>query len=181
MEDEKIIELFYKRDENALVQTQAKYGKRLLGISHSVLHSRQDSEEVVSDTYGRVWDSVPPQRPVYFFAYLARITKNLAINVYNKNKASKRSAILEELTDVIPAGNNVEDEVSAGELARLIDAWLDSLNKSDRVLFVKRYWFGRSVKDLAQTFGERENHVAVKLHRLRKKLRMLLESEGINV
>ncbi len=179
MEDERIVQLFLRRDENALVATQEKYGRKLLSISHSVLKNIQDSEEVVNDTYGKVWNSVPPAKPVYLFAFLARIAKNLAINLYNKNKTAKRNAILQELTEVIPSRTGVYEDASLSDLTRLIDGWLDTLEKKERVLFVKRYWFGDSIKSLAAIFGERENHIAVKLHRLRRKLRTLLESEGI--
>ncbi len=181
MEDERIIALFFERDERAIECTHEKYGRRLYSISYSVLKSPQDSEETLNDTYDRVWNKIPPEKPVYFFAYLGRITKNLAINLYNKNRSRKRAGIMEELNDMTPSVHSGEDEIATAELTRIINDWLDTLEKEDRVLFVKRYWFGDSVKSLATVFNERENYVAVRLHRLRKKLRALLEREGVCV
>ena len=185
MEDTQIIDLYWLRDEGAIRETDVKYGSFCHHIAMNILHSFQDSEECVSDTYGRCWDTMPPQRPLSLRAYLGTIIRNLAISRYRTYHAQKRfggaEVLLSELSDCVPNAENVQHTVEAGELSELISDWLERLGQEDRVLFVRRYWNGDAVKDLACELGVRPNALTKRLLRLREDLRRSLEKEGVSV
>ena len=185
MEDVQIIDLYWLRDESAIRETDVKYGGFCHRMAMNILHSFQDSEECVSDCYGRCWDTMPPQRPMSLRAYLGAILRNLSISRYRAEHAQKRfggaEVLLSELGDCVPAPENIQRTVEAGELGQLISDWLEQLEKEDRALFVRRYWNGDSVKDLAGELGLRPNALTKRLLRLREKLRRELEREGISV
>lgn len=185
MEDTQIIDLYWRRDERAIRETDVKYGPFCHKIAMNILHSFQDSEECVSDTYGRCWDTMPPQRPGSLRAYLATILRNLCISRYRSHHAQKRfggaEVLLSELSDCVPSPENVQRTVEAVELSRLISRWLDGLTASDRALFIRRYFSGDAVKDLAQELGIRPNALTKRLLRLREDLRRSLEREGVAV
>ena len=185
MEDTQIIDLYWQRDERAIGETDTKYGSFCHKLAMNILHSFQDSEECVSDAYGRCWDTMPPQRPGSLRAYLGAILRNLSISRYRAEHAQKRfggaELLLSELEDCIPAPENVHRTVEAGELAELIGAWLKTLEREDRALFVRRYWNGDSVKLLAGELGLRPNALTKRLLRLRENLRRQLEREGVSV
>ena len=146
----------------------------------NILHSFQDSEECVSDTYGRCWDTMPPQRPGSLRAYLGTIIRNLSISRYRASRAQKRfggaEVLLSELSDCVPA-----PAFTPEELSELISRWLDGLGEEDRALFLRRYWNGDAVKDLALELGVRPNALTKRLLRLRESLRRSLEREGVAV
>ena len=154
-------------------------------MAMNILHSFQDSEECVSDAYGRCWDTMPPQRPGSLRAYLGTIIRNLSISRYRACHAQKRfggaEVLLSELQDCVPAPESVQRTVEAEELGRLISAWLDTLDREDRALFVRRYWNGDAVKELAGELGVRPNALTKRLLRLRESLRRSLEREGVSV
>lgn len=185
MEDIQIIELYWRRDEEAIRETDTKYGGFCHRIAMNILHSFQDSEECVSDTYGRCWDTMPPQRPLSLRAYLGAIIRNLSISRYRASHAQKRfggmEVLLSELCDCVPAPDSVQRTVEAGELSELISGWLERLGEEDRALFVRRYWNGDAVKDLAHELGVRPNAMTKRLLRLREDLRRSLEKEGVSV
>lgn len=185
MEDFQIIDLYWSRDETAISETDTKYGGFCRRISNNILHDPWDSEECVSDAYSRCWDTMPPQRPGSLRAYLGTILRNLSISRYRAEHAQKRfggaEVLLSELQDCVPAPENVQRTVEAGELARLIAGWLERLEREERVLFIRRYWNGDSVKSLAGELGLRPNAVTKRLLRLREGLRRELEREGIRV
>ena len=185
MEDIQIIDLYWKRNETAITETDTKYGGFCRRISNNILHNPWDSEECVSDAYTRSWDTMPPQRPMSLRAYLGAILRNLSISRYRAEYAQKRSGgaglLLSELGDCVPAPENVQRTVEAGELGELISAWLRKLEAGDRALFVRRYWNGDSVKALAAEMGLRPNALTKRLLRLRDNLRRELEREGISV
>ncbi len=185
MEDIQIIDLYWARDEGAIRETDSKYGGFCHRLAMNILHSFQDSEECVSDTYGRCWDTMPPQRPGSLRAYLGTIVRNLSISRYRAFHAQKRfggaEVLLSELQDCVPAPESVQRTVEAGELSGLISAWLEGLGAEDRALFIRRYWNGDPVKDLAGELGQRPNAVTKRLLRLRESLRRDLEKEGISV
>ena len=185
MEDTQIIDLYWQRDERAIGETDTKYGSFCHKLAMNILHSFQDSEECVSDTYGRCWDTMPPQRPGSLRAYLGTILRNLSISRYRAERAQKRfsgaETLLSELGDCVPAPENVQRTVEAGELAELIDRWLRGLEREERALFIRRYWNGDSVKLLAGELGLRPNALTKRLLRLREGLRRELEREGICV
>lgn len=185
MEDVQIIDLYWQRDERAIRETDAKYGSFCHKLAMNILHSFQDSEECVSDAYGRCWDTMPEQRPGSLRAYLGAILRNLSISRYRTAHAQKRfggaEVLLSELEDCIPAPENVQRTVEASELSAFITQWLRGLPKEDRALFVRRYWNGDGVKELAGELGVRPNALTKRLLRLREGLRRELEKEGFCV
>lgn len=182
MEDSAIIELYWARDEGAITQTDAKYGAFCRRLAYNVLTNIEDSEECVNDTWHRAWDTMPPKRPDSLRAYLGRIVRNLSISRLRQRTAQKRGGGLEvmlsELDDCLPAPNGVEQEAEAQELAGVISAWLRSLNADDRAVFLRRYWYGDSVIDLAREWGCGANQMAKRMLRLRRALKARLEQEG---
>ena len=185
MEDIQIIDLYWSRDEGAIRETDSKYGGFCHRLAMNILHSFQDSEECVSDTYGRCWETMPPQRPGSLRAYLGTIVRNLSISRYRAFHAQKRfggaEVLLSELADCVPAPESVQRTVEAGELGEIISRWLEGLEAEERALFIRRYWAGEAVKELAGELGQRPNAVTKRLLRLREALRKHLEREGISV
>lgn len=185
MEDIQIIDLYWQRNEQAIEETGKKYGNFCHRIAMNILHNFQDSEECVSDAYGRCWDTMPPQRPMSLRAYLGAILRNLSISRCRAAHAMKRfggaELLLSELEDCIPSPDNVQRSVEAAELSGLIARWLRGLEREDRALFIRRYWNGDSVKELAGELGVRPNALTKRLLRLREALRRSLEKEGVCV
>ena len=185
MEDAQIIDLYWQRDEEAIRATDGKYGPFCHRLAMNILHSFQDSEECVSDTYSRCWDTMPPQRPNSLRAYLGAIVRNLSISRYRSAHAQKRSGgmevLLSELEGCVPAPESVQRTVEAAELSELISGWLEGLGAEDRALFSRRYWNGDAVKTLSGELGVRPNALTKRLLRLRESLRLTLEREGISV
>ena len=181
MEDQKIVDLFFIRSEVAIKMLAEKYEKLLYKISFNILNNHEDVAECINDTYLGVWNAIPPQRPNPLCAFVCRITRNLSLNRYRKKTAEKRSSMLEvsldELATCVPT-LSAEEEWSAKELGKAIDAFLETLDAENRVLFVRRYWFTDSVKDLALMLHISENLVSVRLNRVRKQLKKYLEKEG---
>lgn len=182
MNDLAIVELYHRREEQAIRESEQKYGGMCRAIALRLLGIREDAEECVNDTWYTAWDSMPPQRPQSLGAFLGRITRNLSISRWRKNHAQKRydglELLLGELADCVPAPGGVEEELERRQLGRAISAWLDSLPPEDRRLFIRRYWYGAAVKELAAEAGEQANTLAQRLLRLRKSLRAFLETEG---
>lgn len=182
MEDLQIIELYFKRDEAAITETASKYGAFCHGIAFNVLSNHADAEECVNDTYLQAWNSIPPLRPDKFGSWLGRVIRNIAINLWNKNHRQKRYAgieqVLNELEECIPGPQTVEHIMEEKELAKAIDMWLTSLPQDDRVLFMRRYWYGESVKQLAKKCGVTPGKLAKRMFKLRQSLKSTLEREG---
>ena len=183
MEDEKIVELYWERSEAAITETQTKYGKYCFTVANNILYSKEDAEECVNDTYVRAWESIPPQKPSRLSAFLAKITRNLALDRYDKMRAHKRSdcaeTALEELGECLPySGNGME---AADELAlkEAINGFLASLKEQTRVIFMRRYWYLCTVGEIAKSLGLSESKVKVTLMRTRLKFKMYLEEQGI--
>lgn len=184
MEDEKIIDLFWARDQRAINETNVKYGKRLQKLAERILQRLQDAEECVSDTYFRTWNTIPPTRPQHLYAYLAKICRLVSYEKLDWLNAQKRSAevvsLSAELELCIPAG--MEDhQIESQEIGRLLDVFLGTLKKEQRVMFVRRYWYGYSISEIAQTFGIGESKAKTSLFRTRNKLRDFLEREGVDL
>ena len=182
MDDQKIVELYWERSESAVEETQKKYGRYCYSIAHRILNSEPDTEECVNDTYVRAWESMPPERPRVLQGFLGRIARNLALNRYDYNRAQKRDALgtVEcEYWECIPnAEGAIEDEVA---LKRALDAFLAGLSQQTRIVFLRRYWYACSIKEIAKTAGLSESNVKVILHRTRKELKEYLEREGIGI
>lgn len=185
MEDIQIIKLFWRRDESAIAETDRKYGPFCHRIAMNILRSFQDSEECVNDTYQKTWETIPPQKPDSLRSYLGRIVRNFSISRYRNLHAQKRfsglEVLLSELEDCVPTPDSVQRTVDANDLAELIGRWLDECGREDRALFLRRYWNGESVKDLAWQAGMTPNAMTKRLLRLREGLRRFLEEEGIAV
>ena len=183
MEDTDIIQLYWARDEGAIAATDEKYGTLCRSLSHNILASREDAEECVNDTWHRAWNTMPPQRPASLRAYLVRLVRNLSIDRWRARKSQKRGEGLEalvlELEDCVPAVPSAEEETEARELSRTIDRWLDGLPREDRVLFVRRYWYGQRLDELSGQLGWSPNRGSQRLLRLRTGLKRYLEREGV--
>lgn len=183
MDDSQIIELYFARDEQAISETEQKYGRFCLRIALNVLGVREDAEECVSDTYLSAWKQIPPTVPQSLKAFLGRIVRNLSISRFRSMRAKKRynsmDVMLSELGDCVPSSDNVEQSMEAKELAGYINEWLEELPPEDCALFIRRYWFGDSVKDLAGKCGVSAAQMAQRMLRLRKDLRFTLEQKGV--
>lgn len=185
MEDAGIIALYWARNTRAIDESQRKYGTFCTRLSENILSSREDAEECVSDTWLRAWDTMPPQKPRSLRAYLGRIVRNLSLDRWRAGQAQKRGGgmeqLLGELDECVPGPGSAEDAVENREIARCIDQWLAGLAREDRVVFVRRYWYGQQVKELARRNGCAPEKMAQRLYRLRQGLRKALEQEGITV
>lgn len=184
MEDRQIIELFWKRSENAILETANKYEKYCYYIAFNILHSREDSEECVNDTYFKAWEIIPPQRPEKLSAFLGKITRNLSINRFKQRNAKKRGEgqyvlALEELQECIPSMICVEQAMEDKELVVVFHRFLDGLSVEKRKIFMRRYWYFSQVKDIASEYGMSESKVKMSLMRTRKELKEFLEKEGV--
>ena len=181
MEDKHIVGLFLRRAETAIAAVAKKYGTRLTALAQNILHDRRDAEEVVSDTYLALWDTIPPQEPDPLSAYSFRICRNTSLNKHRANTAQMRNAAydlsLEELADCIP-DTAMEQTLTARELGRAIDTFLAKQSHDTRVIFLRRYWFGDSVKAIATALGMKENAVSARLNRTRSALNLYLIKEG---
>jgi RNA polymerase sigma-70 factor (ECF subfamily) len=173
------------RDETAILETEKKYGAYCYRIAYNILRINQDSEECVNDMYNKAWNSIPPQTPKRLGAWLGKVIRNIAINLWNKNHRQKRynglKIILDELTECIPDAKLIEEEIEGIELTRFLDKWLDSLPKEDRVLFMRRYWNGEALKKLENEYNMSHGKMAKQMYQLRGNLKSALEKEGYNL
>lgn len=185
LEDSKIIELFFARAEQAIVELSAKYGTVCSRIARNILKNDLDAEECVNDTYLAVWNTIPPQKPNPLRTYIFRIVRNISIAKYHANTSVKRNSYydvaLEELESCLAASVTVEQEIAASELSRQIDRFLDTLDKESRVMFVRRYWYSDSISAIAEMFQISNHNVSVRLSRTRDKLKSHLKKEGFEI
>ena len=184
MDDRKIIELFFERSEKAIDETEKKYGRYISAVADSILASKEDTEEVVNDTYLRAWNAIPPSRPRKLGAYLAAIARNLALDRYVARRKERENvaaeAILDELADCLPDSKSLSpaDEFA---LKQAVNSFLDSLDAKTRVVFMRRYWYMMPIAKIAFMSGMSESNVKTVLHRTRIAFREHLEKEGITV
>ncbi len=182
MEDSQIIGLYFKRDEAAILETATKYGAFCHGIALNILSIEADADECVNDAYLRAWNTIPPQKPSKLGAWLGKVVRNLAFDLWKKNHRKKRYAgieqLLNELEDCIPSPDTVEREIEEQELTEVINTWLTSLSQNDRILFMRRYWNGETIAALAQERGMSPANMAKQMYRLRQNLKLKLEKEG---
>ena len=186
MEDEKIIELYWQRNEEALRQTNQKYGSFCYYIAHNILKDEEDFEECVNDTWFKTWTVIPPKRPEFFQAFLAKITRNLSLDRYRKKYASKRGGrtmdvIYEELEECIADSGTEDTRTDTIVITDAISQFLRNISKDARIIFVRRYWYADSVTQIAERYGMSESKVKSSLMRSRNKLKVFLEKEGIVV
>ena len=182
-DDVRIIELFFARSEDAVPALSSRYGAVCMSIAQKVLNNALDAEECVNDAYLRVWQDIPPKRPDPLAAYVFRIVRNLSINRLERNTAKKRAGgiclCLEELKDCVSSLQDVETAVLSRELSGYIDSFIDTLDRTNRLLFVRRYWYLDSFSELSRYTGLGEGAIRVRLSRIRKGLKKYLERNGI--
>lgn len=185
MDDNSIISLYFSRNENAIAETQNKYGGFIRTVSFNITEKIEDAEECENDTYVKLWNSIPPECPENFKAYIGKIARNCAISLYRFQKAAKRdygiSVLLSELEECIPSAYSVENEVDGNYLSSVISSWLYSLSEENRVLFIKRYWYGESLKSLSEMSGLTVPKLTSLMFSLRKKLKKELELKGVYI
>lgn len=182
MNDAAIIEAYFQRDENAIAMTKTSYGSRLLALAMRILQDRQDAEEAENETYFKTWQSIPPQRPLHFFAFLAKICRNLSLNMLEWKNAQKRSAEVVQLSAEMEsciADEAAPLEWESREIAQSIAEFLKQQSKENRVIFVSRYFMAESVDEIAGRLKISESKVKSSLFRTRNKLREWLRKEAI--
>lgn len=186
MEDTQIVELYWARCEDAIDETDKKYGRFCHSIAYNILYNEGDTRECVNDTYLKAWQSMPPHRPDPLSAFLGKITRNTALNRYKYNRAQLRAPsqtplVLEELHECIPDPKTTEQVIEDMALAQLLNGFLASLPEQTRVIFLQRYWYLCTVHQIASDQAVSVSKVKMTLLRTREKLRQLLEKEGITV
>ena len=185
IDDEKIIDLFFERSEQGIRELDIKYGKVCHKLSNNIVNNRQDAEECVNDAYLGAWNAIPPVRPNPLLSYIVKIVRNISLKIYWRKEAAKRSGhytiALEEIEGYIADQKTVEDEIEARELARIIEDFLDTLTVENRVIFMRRYWFSDSCKDIAEFVGLSEKNISVRLTRIRQKMKSYLAEREVFV
>lgn len=184
MEDNRIIDLFFSRSEQAIQEVQGKYGNFCYKIAWNILENREDSEESVNDTYLSAWRSIPPTRPKRLSAYLAKLTRHIALDRWRRRSAEKRGGgetalALEELEDCLSGGDNTQAALLGKQLQEALNRFLESLPEKERVIFVSRYWYLYPVKEIARHTGATESGIKTQLFRTRNRLRFFLEKEEL--
>lgn len=183
MNDERIIELFFERSEQAIKALDGKYGNVFYSLSFKILNNRQDAEECVNDSYLGTWNAIPPAKPNSLLAFVCKIVRNISLKRYEQNTAAKRNshydAAMEELQDCLASSMTIEEEMAEHELTEIIESFLDSLSEENRVIFLRRYWFSDTYADIAKQVGFTEKNVSVRLTRLRKDLREYLREREV--
>lgn len=185
MEDNRIVDLFWARNEDALSETEEKYGRYCHYIAYRILGDNSDAEEIVNDSYLKVWDTIPPNRPGSLKGYVGMICSQLALNRYHQRKTEKRGEgqiplVLDELAECVsdPVGADMGDGLA---LRDALNYFLGSLPEKTRKIFVRRYWYMSPVSEIAADFSMKESAVTVLMLRTRKKLKVFLEKEGFEI
>ena len=182
MQDEKIVQLYWDRDEEAIRETEEKYGTYCDAVAWNILHDREDSRECVNDTLLRAWNAMPPQRPQKLRMFLAKITRNLAFDKYKAKTAAKRGGetelVLYELAECVAAGESLEETVIVGELVAAVNRFVAALPARERNVFIRRYFFTETTAQIGERYALSVKNVTVILSRTRRKLRVFLEKGG---
>ncbi len=185
MEDARILNLYFQRNEAAIRETADKYGKKLHRLSVNITENDHDAEECVSDTYMEAWNRIPPTRPDHFFAWLARVARNFSYKKWERQKAAKRSAqmvsITDELMECIPSGQNPEQVLEAKRLAMLMDEFVRGLEPDMQMVFMRRYFWSESIAQISLSTGWTESKLKSMLFRMRKRLKQKLEKEDFDL
>lgn len=183
MEDRQIIDLYWNRSEEAISETDTKYGPYCYKIAYNILANKEDSEESVYDTYMDAWNAMPPHRPAMLASFLGKITRRISIDRWRGRTAAKRGGneidlALDELEWCVSDSRSLEVELDRKELIRVVNQFLSTLPSTERRVFLLRYWSISSIEEIAAAYGFTKNKTASMLHRTRKKLRAVLEKEG---
>ena len=177
-----MIDLFFERSEQAINELQSKYGKLCRKAAFQMLNSREDCEECINEAMLAVWNTIPPAKPESLKGYLLKLLRNQVLKRVRYNNAAKRGGYdtaLDELAEAVPAADDVESEYDSKLAAKAVNSFLTGLDSYDRALFIKRYWFGKTIEELSEEFGISKHYVSVRLHRIREKLKKHLEKEGV--
>ena len=178
IDDERIIEMFFKRDQQAIRELDIKYGKICHTLSCNIVNSRSDAEECVNDAYLGAWNTIPPARPNPLLSYIVKIVRNISIKIYWRKEAAKRNSIytiaMQEIETCIADPKTVEDEIEARELAHIIENFLDTLSTKERIIFMRRYAYMDTYADIAKRVGISEKNVSVRLTLIRQKMKQYL-------
>lgn len=183
LSDEKIIELFFERDEKAIDELQTKYGKLCFSVAMNILGVREDAEECVNDAYLGAWNSIPPNRPNALSAFLVKITRNLSLKKLRFKTAEKRrggecALSFDELSECIPDGCDVSESIEESEASKCVSDFLRGISETDRRIFICRYFYCDTIEEIAKRFGFGESRVKMRLSRTREKLRKYLTERG---
>lgn len=184
MEDQKIVDLYWNRDEDAILHTQRKYGGLCQTIANNILGNSQDAEECVNDAYLKVWNSIPPERPESLLSFLSRVVRNISLDKYRFNRAEKRSRGADIMFSELEECLSDESVAILSEDEGIVDAinrFLKTLDQENRILFVRRYYYMDSNETLTKTFGMNDNTIRQRLFRMRENLKKFLEKEGIGL
>ena len=186
MDDNKIVELFFNRDEEAIKKTQEKYGAYCYTIAFNILNDEADSKECENDTYMKAWNLIPPKKPEILSTFLGKLTRNIAIDRYRKAHSLKRGAgevqgVLDELGEIVSENDSLEASVEREELVKAIDSFLSGIPKEQCDMFVMRYWYAVPISKIANLMGDTNGNVSVKLLRIRKNLKEYLIKRGFEI
>ena len=183
MNDKDIVRLFFDRNPDALAEFSKKYGSYCNTIAKNILGSNEDAAECVNDAYHKLWNSIPPERPENLAAYIGKIVRNLSFDKYKHLTAEKRGGgniniVLDELSEIVSGNESVEQEIDRKELISDINSFLASLSKEKRSIFIYRYMYAYSAKEIAKLFGKSEGNISVLFNRIRKGLKEYLTERG---
>ncbi len=185
MDDASIIQMFWDRQEQAIQETDNKYGKLCYRIANNIVSTNEDSEECVNDAYLKIWNSIPDDRPEHFSAYICQIVKRIALNKLRYYKTERRntecSVSLDELSNIVSGEQSPDETIIVEELSKSINIFLAQQEKRDRQMFVRRYWYYDSVESIANVFGMNPRSVSTILFRMRKRLKKHLQKEGFEL
>lgn len=186
MDDVRIVEMLWQRDDGALSALKDRHERLILSVAQNVLKNREDSEECLNDTLLATWNAIPPAKPENLGAFVCKIARNLSLKKWRSKTAEKRGGkafycLISELDDCISDGKTVDETIDQRALAAIIDTFLRSLDTDERDLFILRYFYFYSVASLAEKFGFSRSKVKTQLYRTRQKLSIRLQKEGVIV
>ncbi len=181
MTDREIVDLYFRRSETAVKETKIKYGRLIRSIFINICGADGDVDECVSDTLMALWNAIPPLRPDSFSAYLSKVARNISVNRLKRGRSGPVPLCLEELGECVPGPSDLQREAETGEIGEIINRFLGKLPKRSRGIFIKRYFYGCGIKEIADFYDMKENAVKQLLFRLRAKLKNSLEKEGYGV
>jgi len=185
LDDSKIIELYFERSEKAIEETQAKYDKLCVCIANNILNNEEDAKECCNDTYLKVWNTIPPLRPASLYAYISKVVRNTALHKYEYYHAQKRNnefdMLLSELEECFNTSDNIEVIIDNSVISNAISEFLYSIKNEARNIFIQRYYYSESIRNLCNHYGMSKSKIESMLHRTRIKLKEYLEKEGISL
>lgn len=186
MEDDRIVQLYWDRNDSAITESAAKYGAYCASIAHNILFNEADTEECVNDTWLHAWNAIPPHRPSVLSTFLGKLTRNLSFDLYKRLHREKRGgnnidAALEELEECVSGDDDTESQWEMKELKEEINQFLRTLPEDKRCMFILRYWYVDGISEIADRMNMSENNVSVSLSRIRGKLRVYLKERGFDI